>query len=55
VEHHGCRRGLAEVLAYVSLAVQLRSASIQADMAEDILFDAERQKYLQVPQIIFSS
>ena len=55
VEHHGCRRGLAEVLAYVSLAVQLRSASIQADVAEDILFDAERQKYLQVPQIIFSS
>jgi hypothetical protein len=55
VERYGCRRGLAEVLAYVSLAVQLRNASIQADVAEDILFDADRQKYLQVPQIIFSS
>lgn len=54
VDHYGCSKGLAEVLAYVSLAVQRRQTSIQPQVAEDILFDAARQKYLQVPQIIFS-
>lgn len=55
VEYYGCTKGLAELLAYVSLAVHQRLASIQADEVEDILFDKARQKYLQVPQIIFSS
>jgi hypothetical protein len=54
VEKHGCAKGLAELLAYVSLAVTLRNASIHAETPEDILFDKANQKYLQVPQIIFS-
>jgi hypothetical protein len=54
VEKHGCTKGLAELLAYVSLAVTLRNASIHAETPEDILFDKANQKYLQVPQIIFS-
>lgn len=54
IDKHGCTKGLAELLAYVSLAVHMRNASIQPDTHEDILFDKERQKYLQVPQIIFS-
>lgn len=54
IDKHGCTRGLAELLAYVSLAVHLRNASIQPDTIEDILFDKAQQKYLQVPQIIFS-
>jgi len=54
IDKHGCTRGLAELLAYVSLAVHLRNTSIQPDTIEDILFDRAQQKYLQVPQIIFN-
>lgn len=54
IDKHGCTRGLAELLAYVSLAVHLRNASIQPDTIEHILFDKTQQKYLQVPQIVFS-
>jgi hypothetical protein len=54
VEKHGCTKGLAELLAYVSLAVSLRHASIQPGTPVDILFDKANKKYLQVPQIIFS-
>ncbi|HSC54167.1 MAG TPA: DUF3375 family protein [Phnomibacter sp.] len=54
IETNGCSKGLAELLAYVSLSVSMRNVSIHADTYEDVLFDKARQKYLQVPQIIFS-
>jgi hypothetical protein len=54
LQHHPCTRGLAEALAYVSLATTMPHTSISPHQAEDILFDAQQQKYLQVPQIIFA-
>ena len=54
VEKTGCERGLPELLAYVSLAVSLPGCAIHASETETILFDKARQKYLQVPQIVFN-
>jgi len=54
LEHYPCRRGLAELLAYVSLATILPGTAITYTEHEDLLFDTHLQKYLQVPKIIFT-
>lgn len=54
VQAYPCTRGLAEALAYISLATTLPGTTISSALAEDILFDATNHKYLQVPQIIFT-
>jgi hypothetical protein len=52
--HYPCTRGLAEVLAYISIATILPGTAINHSVTEDLLFDTDLQKYLQVPQIIFT-
>ena len=54
IQHYGCTRGLAELLAYVGLAMQMPRTAIHKSLTEDLLFDTEGQKYLEVPQIIFT-
>jgi hypothetical protein len=45
---------LAEVLSYISIATILPGTAINHTVTEDLLFDTHLQKYLQVPQIIFT-
>jgi hypothetical protein len=52
--HYPCTRGLAEVLSYISIATILPGTAINHTVTEDLLFDTHLQKYLQVPQIIFT-
>jgi hypothetical protein len=52
--HYPCTRGLAELLAYISVATSLPGTAINHSITDDLLFDAGHQKYLQVPQIIFT-
>lgn len=48
-------RQLPELLAYVSLLSHAQvKADVNADRREDILFDAEHQKYLNAPLILFT-
>ncbi len=54
LQHHPCTRGLAELLAYIGLAMQMPRTAISKTSTEDLLFDSEGQKYLEVPQIIFT-
>lgn len=54
IEIQGCEKGLAELLAYVSLAVSMPGCAIDKNTSEEILFDAAHQKYLRVPQIVFN-
>jgi hypothetical protein len=55
MEHYGCTRGLAELLAYISVSIHLSQSSINPSTTDDIMFDTNQQKFLQVPQIIFSN
>lgn len=55
INQYGCTRGLAELLAYISVSIHLKQASINPIETDDIMFDTASQKYLQVPQIIFSN
>jgi hypothetical protein len=52
--HYPCTRGLAEALAYVSIATTLPGTAILVAEPQDILFDPDQQKYLQMPKIIFT-
>jgi hypothetical protein len=52
--HYPCTRGLAEALAYVSIATTLPGTAILVAEPQDILFDTDQQKYLQMPKIIFT-
>jgi hypothetical protein len=52
--HYPCTRGLAELLAYISVATSLPGTAINHSITDDLLFDTMHQKYLQVPQIIFT-
>lgn len=54
LHHYPCTRGLAELLAYISIAATLSGVAINHAEHEDLLFDKNLQKYLQVPQIIFT-
>ena len=54
LSHYPCTRGLAELLAYISVATSLPGTAINHTVVEDLLFDQGNQKFLQVPQIIFS-
>jgi hypothetical protein len=47
-------KGLAELLAYFSLADREQKHIFNPHSLEWILFDPQRQKYIRVPQIIFT-
>lgn len=53
-EKYAITKGLAEILAYITLINQSPKYFFNRDQSEDILFDAEHQKYLHLPQLIFS-
>lgn len=50
----GITKGLAELLAYITLINTSSKFFVNEEVRETILFDVEKGKYLEVPQIIFS-
>ncbi|MDF2186785.1 DUF3375 domain-containing protein [Paraflavitalea sp. CAU 1676] len=54
VEAHPLKKGLAELLAYITLIQQYDKHAVNEDMTEDILFDVLQKKHLRLPQIIFN-
>ncbi|WP_113662370.1 DUF3375 domain-containing protein [Pedobacter nanyangensis] len=55
VEQKRLTKGLAELLAYVTLVNQSTKFFVNEALRETILFDPVAGKYLELPQIIFSS
>jgi len=51
---YGLQKGLAELLAYVSLLSQYPKHTVLAENRELIRFDRQLEKYLDLPQIIFT-
>ena len=47
-------KGLAEVLGYISLVQTTDKFFIKENETEYLKFDFENEKYLKVPQVIFS-
>lgn len=54
VEVNGISKGLAEVLAYVTLVNTSPKFFINESTTESILFNTDESKYIELPQIIFS-
>jgi hypothetical protein len=54
VEANEISKGLAELLAYVTLVNTSNKYFINEDVTETIQFDKQAGKYLELPQIIFS-
>jgi len=54
VQAKGLTKGLAELLAYVTLVQHNAKFLVNEAVREHILFNAEAQKYLDLPQIIFT-
>jgi hypothetical protein len=50
----GITKGLAELLAYITLINTSSKFFVNEEVRETILFDESKGKYLEVPQIIFS-
>lgn len=55
IAHNGLKKGLAELLAYVTLINLSSKFFVNVGIKETILFDPISDKYLELPQIIFSS
>lgn len=53
-EKYPITKGLAELLAYITLINQSSRYFFNTETSEDILFDQPHHKYLQLPQLIFS-
>lgn len=54
VETYPLKKGLAELLAYITLIQQYDKHAVSDEATEDILFDAAQKKHLRLPQIIFN-
>jgi len=54
IEAKGISKGLAELLAYISLLNHSSKFFVKQGHTEIILFDSENGKYLETPQIVFS-
>ena len=54
VEVHAISKGLAELLAYITLINTSNKYFINENASEVILFDSLASKYLELPQIIFT-
>jgi hypothetical protein len=54
VKEKGLNKGLAELLAYVTLINASNKFFINKNVRETILFNLTEQKYLDLPQIIFT-
>jgi hypothetical protein len=54
VEAYPLKKGLAELLAYITLIQQYDKHAVNEGATEDILFDQSQRKHLRLPQIIFN-
>lgn len=54
IEANGISKGLAEVLAYVTLVNTSAKFFINENTTESVLFNTDESKYIELPQIIFS-
>lgn len=54
IEVNGISKGLAEVLAYVTLVNTSSKFFINENATESVLFNANELKYIELPQIIFT-
>ena len=54
IDVNGISKGLAEVLAYVTLVNTSPKFFINESATESVLFNADQSKYIELPQIIFS-
>jgi hypothetical protein len=54
IEVNGISKGLAEVLAYVTLVNTSPKFFINENATESVLFNANELKYIELPQIIFT-
>jgi hypothetical protein len=54
IEANGISKGLAEVLAYVTLVNTSSKFFINENATESVLFNANELKYIELPQIIFT-
>jgi hypothetical protein len=54
IEVNGVSKGLAEVLAYVTLVNTSPKFVINDKASESVLFNSNESKYIELPQIIFS-
>jgi hypothetical protein len=54
VASKGITKGLAELLAYITLINTSSKFLVNENIKETILFDTAKEKYLEVPQIIFT-
>lgn len=54
VEAYPLKKGLAELLAYITLIQQYDKHAVSDTDTEDILFDVLQKKHLRLPQIIFN-
>jgi hypothetical protein len=55
VDEKGITKGLSELMAYITLVDRSNKFFINAAIRETICFDPVDQKYLELPQIIFSN
>ena len=54
LEIHPVEQGLNEIVTYFSIANDMPFAIINESETEYMLFDASNQRYIKVPNIIFS-
>jgi hypothetical protein len=53
VEKYPITKGLSELIAYVSLINNSEKYFVNEDVCDVLLFDAQKNKYLKIPQIIY--
>jgi hypothetical protein len=53
VEKYPITKGLSELIAYVSLINNSDKYFVNEDVCDVLLFDAQKNKYLKIPQIIY--
>ena len=55
ISEKGITKGLSELMAYITLVDRSNKFFVNAEIKETICFDPLDQKYLELPQIIFSN
>jgi hypothetical protein len=53
IEKYPIRKGLSELIGYISLISFSKKYFINEEISDLLLFDAEKNKYLKIPQIIY--
>jgi Protein of unknown function (DUF3375). len=53
LKNYPLEKGLSELVAYITLSDNTQKVSVNEHIIEPLLFDAENNKYLEAPQIIY--